>query len=212
MPHAAQCAAGSTGIAAEAPAPGALIIARKFGPPLVQGGKGTLNGGTPPCLKSDLQRHIVRIMSRPLQKVRPFLSTSCQLVAGALILCIIAIVRNSSNGFRAGAALSSHSDNAKANSIFLDVLEPTSRWGRQHKHGLLGILAQLQSLQESHIRIDGYGRGRLDLFPPKWVEERLAGNIREPPYRAAGLMISDQYKLVFIKCTKTAGGSHTCNG
>lgn len=88
----------------------------------------------------------------------------------------------------------------------LDVGEPKRLYGRQRKHGPLAILTQLQGLDNPSIRKDGYGRGHLDLYPPQWVKERLAGNVREPLYREAGLMVSDRYKLIFVKCTKTAGG------
>ncbi|KAL4423855.1 hypothetical protein ABPG75_001156 [Micractinium tetrahymenae] len=87
----------------------------------------------------------------------------------------------------------------------LDTAQPSRRFGRQRKHGTLGILTQLHGLQNPQFRVDGYGRGHLDLYPPQWVKERLAGNTREPLYREAGLMVSDRYKLVFVKCTKTAG-------
>ncbi|KAL4434487.1 hypothetical protein ABPG75_000928 [Micractinium tetrahymenae] len=46
------------------------------------------------------------------------------------------------------------------------------------------------------------------LFPPDWVKARLGGQqSAPPPLRVAHIMLSDRYKLIYVKCTKTAGSS-----
>ncbi|KAI3432825.1 hypothetical protein D9Q98_010409 [Chlorella vulgaris] len=70
-------------------------------------------------------------------------------------------------------------------------------------HGLVtkgGPLAVVSKLAE--------GRKRSDLlFPPDWVKQRLAGDKADPPSKYCNAMISDKYKLIYLKCPKTASTS-----
>lgn len=71
--------------------------------------------------------------------------------------------------------------------------------GKQRKHGVLGILGQLSKSNMSHVEA-------AELFPQEWVAARLAGRRHTPPpLRVAHVMLSNRYKLIYVKCTKTAG-------
>lgn len=68
-------------------------------------------------------------------------------------------------------------------------------------HGLVtkgGPLAVVSMLAE--------GRKWNDLlFPPHWIKQRLAGDKADPPSKYCNPMINDKYKLIYLKCPKTAG-------
>lgn len=76
-----------------------------------------------------------------------------------------------------------------------DVESPFRTHGRLKKRGPLGALAMV-----------GSGLSRAELcFPPAWREARLAGDKQAPPAKWCAIMFNDKYKLVYVKCPKTAG-------
>lgn len=88
----------------------------------------------------------------------------------------------------------------------LAVTNPSRLAGRQNKHGPLGILAQLNKAYKQ-------GGEAVPLFPPDWVAARVGGKRQAPPpLRVAHVMMSNHFKMIYVKCTKTAGkfGDNMC--
>lgn len=141
-------------------------------------------------------------MQRASQKARAWASKRFHLAAGALLLCIIAFVRTIDNRSSAARRFPS---SCSSGGYQLDVNAPP-RHGRHTKHGPLGILTQLQPLLDQPMQTYLGGRER-DFFPPDWRAARLqlGSNAPPPPFRVAYLMWSDKYKIIFVKCPKTAG-------
>ncbi|KAL4423815.1 hypothetical protein ABPG75_001116 [Micractinium tetrahymenae] len=76
-----------------------------------------------------------------------------------------------------------------------DVESPVRTHGRLKKRGPLGALSMV-----------GSGRSRAELcFPADWREARLAGDKQPPPAKWCAIMFNDRYKLIYVKCPKTAG-------
>lgn len=82
----------------------------------------------------------------------------------------------------------------------LDVGQPPLLTGLQHKSGPLGVLMQLARAPGNDTR----AREAL-YYPEAWVQQRLRGESVPPVARVASVLISRKYKLLFVKCTKTAG-------
>ncbi len=75
------------------------------------------------------------------------------------------------------------------------VESPFRTHGRLKKRGPLGSLAMV-----------GSGLTRAELcFPPAWREARLAGDKQPPPAKWCAIMFNDKFKLIYVKCPKTAG-------
>lgn len=127
-------------------------------------------------------------------------SRAGRLAAGAGLLlaaCLLGSIRHK----QAVWPVSSARIGAQAPEIGFDVAVPSSLAGKTQKHGKLGILTQLNRAHKQHGEA-------VPLFPPEWVAQRVGGDRHAPPpLRVAHIMISDKYKLVYVKCTKTAGSS-----
>lgn len=89
----------------------------------------------------------------------------------------------------------------------LAVSMPSMMAGRQRKHGPLGILTQLSKAYK-------HGGEAVPMFPSDWVAARVDGERHAPPpLRVAHIMMSNHYRIIYVKCTKTAGKSGpTCGG
>lgn len=123
---------------------------------------------------------------------------AARLAAGAGLLlaaCLLSSFRQ-----KHAAWLGSSTHTAQSPAAALDVSVPSSLAGRQRKHGPLGILTQLNREHKQHGEA-------VPLFPPEWVVQRVGG-VRQapPPLRVAHIMVSEKFKMVYVKCTKTAGG------
>lgn len=76
-----------------------------------------------------------------------------------------------------------------------DVESPFRTHGRLKKRGPLGSLSMV-----------GSGLSRAELcFPTAWREARLAGDKQPPPAKWCAIMFNDKFKLIYVKCPKTAG-------
>lgn len=132
-------------------------------------------------------------------------SRAGRLAAGAGLLlaaCLLGSIRHK----QAVWPVSSARIGAQAPEIGFDVAVPSSLAGKTQKHGKLGILTQLNRAHKQHGEA-------VPLFPPEWVAQRVGGDRHAPPpLRVAHIMISDKYKLVYVKCTKTAGEASGAGG
>lgn len=82
----------------------------------------------------------------------------------------------------------------------LDVTQPPLLAGLQRKSGPLGVLTRLAGVASDDPR----AREAL-YYPEEWVRQRLRGSRTPPVARMASVLISHKYRLLFVKCTKTAG-------
>lgn len=81
----------------------------------------------------------------------------------------------------------------------LGVTRPSLLAGPQRKHGPLGIITQLRNAYKQN-------GSAVEEFPMEWVAARLRGARQaKPPLRVAHIMLSNHFKLIYVKCTKTAG-------
>lgn len=117
--------------------------------------------------------------------------------AGLLLaVCLLSSARQKHYTWPNSGALSGA---AQAPATSIDVALPSALAGRQQKHGPLGILVQLNRAHKEHGQA-------VPLFPPEWVSQRVGGDRRAPPpLRVSHIMLSEHYKLIYVKCTKTAG-------
>lgn len=89
----------------------------------------------------------------------------------------------------------------------LDVGHAPLLAGLQQKSGPLGVLTQLAQIADD----DPEARQTL-YYPQAWVQQRLRGEHPPPVARVGSVLISHKYKLLYVKCTKTAGEQADVHG
>lgn len=78
-----------------------------------------------------------------------------------------------------------------------NVESPAATHGLLKKNGPLGVLAMA-----------GSGRTYEELcYPVPWREARLRGVKERLPAKCSSIMFNDKYKLIYVKCPKTAGNT-----
>ena len=80
----------------------------------------------------------------------------------------------------------------------LDLTSAVPRNGLLTKHGPSDMVTQLSAL------VEGGGRAELG-YPLEWRDGRLAGQERDPPIKWCAVMFNDKYRVIYLKCPKTAG-------
>ena len=82
----------------------------------------------------------------------------------------------------------------------IDLDSPAALNGLMTKHGpsamVTGVRGALAAGQNATLAL---------AYPLTWREPRLAGAHTPPPFKWCAVMFNDKYRLIYIKCAKTAG-------